>query len=231
DDIALTGVRFREFAYHHSGSDTVFATLLSAPALRCAIEASEPRVIACVSGADLVDRATECFGDGAAGWRAQWMARTGNQAYWIGQTDPVCFAWSEPNVSFWNPVTEREEAGWRTAPNGPSLRNQVFADDNPQIHTPVQIQPVGRGRIRPSTQVLFGETGEGTVIGHIESGECFVLSDTAQAMWRLLIEHGDDKKIVEALRVEYGAGQAQIRHDLDGFLRELEGRGLIQRQG
>jgi PqqD family protein of HPr-rel-A system len=63
------------------------------------------------------------------------------------------------------------------------------------------------------------------------SGEFQTLNPTAAAIWRHLVEVGDQDAIVAALATEFGAEDDHQRRiiatDADTFLRDLADRGLI----
>ncbi|MDF1523235.1 MAG: hypothetical protein P1P87_10495, partial [Trueperaceae bacterium] len=114
DDCSISGDRFRRYLDAHPGwRRLVFAPLVSAPELRAALPAAAPdRVLACLSADDLVDRAPERLGADHAAWLERWRGRSAGDRTWIGQPDPIVFAWNEPDLGFWNPATERREKGW-----------------------------------------------------------------------------------------------------------------------
>jgi hypothetical protein len=227
DDCAFSGVRFGEFMERCESRRVVFAHLYSPPELRDAIEAREPRVD-CLGVRDLRDRAVENLGDEYPAWRERWMERMDRRGYWVGQPDHVCFAWNEPDIDIWNPVTEREESGWRFVPPELCLKNRSAPGAEP---IQVQVQPEGRGPLMPSDHVLFGELEGQVVVGDLKAQESFVLSDVGADMWRAVVEHGDLEGAADALLKHYDVEEATLRADLRSFADDLHSRGLLENEG
>lgn len=228
DDCALSGVRFGQFLERFDNPRVIFAHLYSPPELREAIEAREPRDVTCLGARDLPDRAPENLGDEYPSWRERWVKRMDRRGYWVGQTDQVCFAWNEPDIGIWNPVTEREESGWRFVPPELCLKNRVAPGTRP---IRVQAQLKGKGPLRPSAHVLFGELEEQVVVGDLKTGEGFALSGVGADMWRAIVEYGGSKEVVAALLEDYDVDEATLRADLHGFIEELLSRGLLENDG
>jgi hypothetical protein len=227
DDCAVSGVRFGEWMSRSKSEKVVFAHLYSAPELREAIEEKEGRV-ACVAARDLEDHAPGIHGEGYTAWRERWLARMDYGGYWVGHPDHVCFAWNEPDTSIWNPVTEKEEAGWRLVPPELCLKNRPEPAEG---HAPIQFQPEGKGPIRPSSRVLFGELEGGVVIGDLEGGECFGLDGVGADMWRCIVEFGDRERAGDEILKAYDVDEVTLRGDLDGFVDELISRGILEERG
>jgi len=206
----------------------VSAHLYSPPELRCAIEARERGEVICLSAHDLRDHAPTQQGDGYPAWRKRWIDRMDDRGYWVGQPDHVCFAWNEPDVGIWNPVSQREETGWRLVPPELCLKNRPSRGVEP---LPVQVQPVGRGPMKPSPGVLYGELEGRLVIGDLETGESFVLEGVGADMWRALVEHGSLEGASEVLSKEYEVDGSTLREDLRDFTEDLLQRGLLVNDG
>ncbi len=226
DDCAISGVRFGETLEKLESRKVVFAPLYSVPELRGAIEEKEG--VVCVSARDLKDHAPENHGEEYPAWQERWMARMDYGGYWAGQPDHVCFAWNEPDTSIWNPVTGREEAGWRLVSPELCLKNRTASGEG---HIPVQMQPEGKGPIRPSSRVFFGELEGEVVIGDLESGESFVLDGAGADMWRYIVEFGDRERAGERLLEDYDVDEATLRQDLGGFVEDLLRRGVLEERG
>lgn len=228
DDCALTGVRFGAFLEQCSDRDVVFVHLYSHPDLRAAIQAQEPRVIACLSAHDLRDHAPERLGDQYAQWRENWLHRSGNRCYWVGQPDYICFAWNEPDITFWNPVTAQEESAWRFVPPELCLKNRPARGTEP---ISVQAQPEGKGPLKPAAHVLFGDLGDQIVIGNVKTGQSYVIQAVAAAMWRAIIAHGNLEDAAQALWQEYDVHAATLHADLRMFTTELRAQDLLAQTG
>ncbi len=225
DDCALSGVRFGEFMSHIESHHVVFAHLYSPPELREAIEVRESGHVTCLSARDLRDYAQESLGKQHQAWRRRWLDRTDRQGYWVGQSEHVCFAWNEPDFGFWNPVTEREETGWRFVPPNLCLKNRPAADARP---VPVQFQPQSKGPLGPSSSVLFGEFEGQVAIGNLKTGESFVLEGVGGDMWRVLVEYGNLEEAANALLEVYEVDAATLRADLRAFVEDLLSQGLLE---
>jgi hypothetical protein len=228
DDCALSGVRFGQFLGRFENPRVVFAHLYSAPELREAIEGREAGRVACLAARNLRDRAPENLGEEYPAWRERWVDRMGRRGYWVGQPEQVCFAWNEPDIGFWNQVTEKEEGGWCFVPPGLCLKNRPAPDANP---VPVQAQPRGEGPLRPSSNVLFGEFEGRVAVGDLATGESFVLEDAAADMWRAVVGHGDSAAATGALLESYEVDGATLEADLRGFVDDLLSRGLLDHDG
>lgn len=164
DDIALTGNRLHRFLQVHPSREVIVATLFSHPELREAIVRDEPRVNAFVSAYDLedYDRERSDYGTHKAQWKERW---TGTR-YWTGKTDHVCFPWSEPDITVWNPKTEALEEGLRIIPPIHCLRNAHVAMASEEEAHRIQHQPEAAGPIRPPADVFFGRVEESTVVAN-----------------------------------------------------------------
>lgn len=228
DDCALSGVRFGHFMKRCGSRRVVFAHLYSPPDLRDTIEAEEPRVLACLSSRDLRDRAPERLGDEYPAWRERWLARMDDSGYWVGQAEQVCFAWNEPDVGIWNPVTEQEEGGWHFVPPELCLKNRLAPGTEP---VQVQLQPAGKGPLKPSDHILFGEIEEQIVIGDLKKGASFVLSDVGAEMWQAIVKHGNLEEVADTLLEDYAVDDATLRADLHAFVEDMLLRGLLENDG
>jgi hypothetical protein len=228
DDCALSGVRFGRFLERSESRRIVFAHLYSPPELRDAIEAGKPRSVTCVSAHDLQDYAPEYQGDEYSAWRKRWMARMDPYGYWVGQTEHVCFAWNEPDSSIWNPVTNREETGWRFVPPELCLKNRPAPGAKP---IPVQVQPRGKGPLKPSSHVLFGELEGQIVVGDLKVEESFMLSDVGADMWQAVVKYGNLEDVAETLLKDYDVDSVALQADLRDFVDDLLCRGLLESEG
>lgn len=227
DDCALTGSRFGRFLKSCESRSVIFAPLYAHPDLRAAVE-EEPRVRACLSARDLRDHGPERLGDDYAAWRKRWAERAGGPRYWIGQPDHVCFPWNEPDVGVWNPAAEAVEHGWRVVPPGHCLKNRPVADDEPAV--PVQMQPEGKGPLKPAAHVLFGTFEEQLVVANAEEKASFRLTGAAADMWHALVEHGAVEHALAALRDAYDVDEATLKADLRAFVDDLRANDLLEEE-
>ena len=225
DDCALSGAYFGRFLERCQSRKVIFATLYSHPGLRAAIKARESQVAACLGAHDLVDHAPDLYGNEYSSWRERWLARSDDPCYWIGQPDYVCFAWNEPDTAIWNPVTEQVERGWHIVPPELCLKNRPVAGAR---HPDVQIQPEGKGPLKPSPGTLFADFGGQIVAANIETGACYGLSDVAAGMWRAIIKHGNPGEAETALLMDYDIDKKALHSDLHAFIKDLIDRGLLE---
>ena len=219
DDCALTGLRFGQFLKQFPSQEVVFAHLYSHPDLRQSILEQEEQVVACLSAHDLHDYAPEQKGSAYEAWRQRVSARSHDQCYWVGLTDHICFPWNEPDFALWNPVTEREEPGWRVLPPDLCLKNRVAIGEEP---LPVQIQPEARGPLKPPADVLFGTLTNELIIGKAETGVSYTLEGTAAAMWQAIIRQGNIDDVVADLLERYDVERTALRADVADFVAQLQ---------
>lgn len=225
DDCALSGARFRGFLRRCGDRRVIFAHLYSHPALRAAIEAEEPAVAACVAARDLTDHAAARLGDGYEAWRDRWRARP-DDGYWIGQPEHVCFAWSEPDITIWNPVTERAEAGWRVVPPELCLKNRSRPGSEARVRVVVQAE--GKGPLRPAPAVLFGEWEERIIVANPATSVSVELADSAADLWRAIVEHGEPAVAARALAEVYAVDEPRLRADVERLTDRLLALGLLE---
>ncbi len=224
DDCALTGARFRRFLRKNEGRQVYFAPLYSPPDLRAAIEAEEARVIACISAHDLHDDAPENLGDEYSNWKGKILAQKGEQYYWVGQTEHICFAWNEPDRVVRHPVTGEFLAGWHVIPPELCLKNRTSFRSSP---VSVQVQPEAKGPLRPAEHVLFGELDGQVLAKHLLTGETYGFKDTAADMWRAIVEYGNLEDVQKCLLSNYDVDAAQLQADLHGFVERLVAMDLL----
>lgn len=75
----------------------------------------------------------------------------------------------------------------------------------------------------------FTETavGDEIVIMHLDTGEFLSLTGTAASAWSLIDGIRDCGALISALASAYAVDERQIASDVENFLRELKGRGLL----
>ncbi len=225
DDCAITGFRFRQFLQRFPEESIIFAHLYSHPNLRRAILEQEPRVIACIGGHDLHDHAPGQLGERYENWRGEAATRAGDDRYWIGLPEHICFPWNEPDSGIWNPHTERVEHGWRVLPPELCLKNRPLVDFEA---IPVQIQPEGKGALKPSRAVLFGVLESELILGNVETGNSYSLQGVSARMWQAFIEYGNVDDVVSTLVQIYAVDEARLRADVETFASQLLSLGLLE---
>ncbi len=221
DDIAISGLRLSEAIAKRPERRLVIATLHAHPDLRAALRASHPRVEAFVSAHDLRDHAPGALGDEYEAWRARWRQRATPGTLWIGQGDHVVYPWNEPDLGVWNPVTEREEPGWRVVPPERCLKRRSM----PSI--PVQHMRPSRGRLRPHPDVVAGELDGQIVIGHLGTDQSFALDGVAADIWRALAGADDQRAASAHLARTYDVDVASLERDVEAFVAELVAAGVL----
>jgi hypothetical protein len=215
DDCALTGLRFRQTIGRRPRREVVFAHLYSHPELRRAILAQEPRVLACLAAQDLGDVAAE------AGRTGRWRAlQPAGERYWLGLVEPVSFAWSEPDVQFWNPDLGRVESGWLLAPPHRCLKTRG------RLGPPPARSP--RPRWRVAEGVVCGDFDGVQWLCARPGGELFALEGSGRLLWRRLARHGDPELAAEEVAAELGADVSAVATDLVELASDLAGRGLLE---
>ena len=222
DDCAISGHQFKRYLAGCRSDQVIFANLYAPPEMRAEIETREPNVLACLSAHDLRDHAPERLGDGYDAWRERWHQRAGDQSYWIGQTEHVCFPWNEPDVTVWNRVTEREELGWRLLPPEYCLKNRIDAQ-----RVSVQRQPHAKGPLKPADHILYGSFEDQLAVCDTSTEEVFQLSDVASDMWQALVDRGSLQVASDALVEEYDVDKTTLADDLRTFADDLIARGML----
>lgn len=223
DDCALSGARFRERLASLDGGQVVFAPLFSVPALREAIEAAEPAVLACVSGRDLEDHAPRRLGPDYAAWARAWRRRSGDRAYWVGQPDHLVFPWSEPEESVWDESRGEEAAALSVVPPELCLARRGAEARGPEI----QVQPRSPGPLRAAPELLWGTLDGYVVIRDPEADRALTLQGSAATMWRTLVRKGNLEDATRRLTEIYDAPRDRIRGDLEDLTRRLLDRGAL----
>ena len=225
DDCALSGANFARFLTHYKNRQIIFAHLYSHPALRSAIEGRESQVLGCISAKDIHSDMPLRLGEKYSAWKDYWLERLDGQRYWIGNTERICFAWNEPDFTFFNPVTERFETGFRIVPPDICLKNRSAIEDK---FNRLQVQPEGKGPLKPSDRVIFGMLEEKIIVADIEKDESFVLEGAAADIWKAIIDHGNVSDIMTALSKQYNVDKSSLRTDLHNFVDDLLDRGLLE---
>jgi hypothetical protein len=224
DDCAQSGARFGAFLASRPEPRVIFAHLFSHPNLRAAVEAREPRVT-CVAARDLHDDGPEILAENYADTQDLWSARLGRQRYWIGDCERLCFPWNEPERVLWDPGTQDLATAWKLVPPPYCFKASGSGAASPPD---IQVQPGGRGRLRPAPSVLYGRTNGEIVVVRIDSGEIFRLPGSADAFWSALVATGDAEAACRRLERRYGMAAADLRPDLLAFCETLLRQGLLE---
>lgn len=65
------------------------------------------------------------------------------------------------------------------------------------------------------------------VVMHLSTGEFFSLTGTAAAIWRLIDGSRDRDALIGELSEEFGGKDREMAEDVEEFLNQLRGLGLI----
>ena len=80
------------------------------------------------------------------------------------------------------------------------------------------------------TKGRFNETMiDGEVVAmNLDNGDFFSLTHTGKEIWDLIDQLSDREAIIAALAESYGADRSAIAADVDAFLADLRGAGLVE---
>ncbi len=216
DDLASSGARFGETLPKVGADEVAFVHLLSHPRLRSAIVGAEPRVAFCLAAEDLCER-TDAPASGDEAFWDRWRARLPGRRYWLGAVEPVAFAWSAPDVVFWDAAEGRVDDGWRRGSPDASLDAWVAAGlPGPRRATALHV-PEG----------VAWRTGEGCL--RLRAGDrCYGLDGTGLEMWRALLAFGPGESAVARLTELFDAPEPVLAADLAAFSDRLVDAGLLR---
>lgn len=221
DDISLTGTRLNQQLSLTPSETIVFAHLYSHPDLREAILSKESRVSHCVAAHDLIDCSREIYSDPEdyAAWQHRWSQRLELKHYWLGLTNLVGFAWSEPDRPFWNTDTKRLEDGWRYLPPHVCLKNKAR----------LELPPSGKakGQLCSSPGVVTGYFVDILWLIYISTGNIYSLSGMSADMWRAIVGYGSLDVAAEYLLTQYEIDAQTLQRDLRIFTEALLDKGLL----
>lgn len=224
DDCVLTGARFGRLLPTLQEETIIFATLLSHPDLRTAIERAEPRVRHCLGAQDLVDWGPERLGAAYPAWQERWLRRLSPPRYWVGMIDLLCFPWSEIERPLWDEGAARVSRAPRVVPPRLCLGNRASMS---QPAIPVQVQPAGHGLVRPSDAVLFGTLENRVFIGRLDTGQLLHLNHAGSVMWQGLSDGGSPATVADLVARTFEIDPEQAGADTEEFLRQMLGEGLL----
>ncbi len=85
------------------------------------------------------------------------------------------------------------------------------------------------GQIAIPAHLLFQEVDDEAVLLDLERGHYFGLDEIGTRIWGLLAEHSTLPAVYRALLQDgYAVDEAELEHDLEGFVRELAAAGLLE---
>lgn len=219
DDCAISGLRFARFLESCPHHRVIFACLYSPPGLRSALQAFEPRIVACLSAADLAGKemtptATSTFPESG-----------GSQRFWHGSPEALGLPWNEPDRLVWNPKHKHYDLAWRIVPPELCLKNRSAPGAAP---VQIQVQPEPKGPLRPTEQALFAEIGGEVALCDLREERILRLGGVGSDLWRAILLHGTVEGAVEALRDLYDARPETLFADARRFVDDLVSRGLLE---
>jgi Coenzyme PQQ synthesis protein D (PqqD) len=224
DDCSLTGARLAGQLARVRSREVVFVHLYSHPDLRRAVLDREDRVMGCLAARDLGEVDPPLAGlEERRAWESRWRERLGEgRRYWIGQPEPVCFAWSEPDRPFWNAFTERVESGWNLLPPHLCLKTRS------RLAGP---SPVETAREWQAPDSVVSGTFDGTLwLCDTRTDQVYSLTGVGADVWRLLASWGNAGAAVLRLRELYEVDAETAERDVAAFTEHLAGAGLLERR-
>ena len=228
-DLRYFSVRFRQFLKRIPTQTVVFAPLF-APAELCRdVEQHEERVVACVTGTPLRDRAPEELGESYPLWKSERRRLMGDHGYWVGRPEYIAFAWSEPETNFWNSQTEHFEASWNVVPPRLCLGRRVRIAETAGRFV---VLPDSVGPLRPADRVLWAEMESAIALARLPddpsaTASCFRLDGTAAAFWRAVVVSGSVDGAANELREQFDVDFEVLRRDLANFVATLQNDGIL----
>lgn len=82
--------------------------------------------------------------------------------------------------------------------------------------------------VRVPAHVLVCELDGEAVLLNTDSGHYFGMDEVGTRMWSLLAEHGRVEPVYRTLLEEYDVGEAELQHDLLGWIEELVAHQLLE---
>jgi hypothetical protein len=221
DDCSLTGVRFRQALPSDPRCKVVFLHLYSHPGLRHAIVEREPRVLDCIAAHDLRDLAEESFRSPAerASWREAWSRRLPIATYWIGQPEPICFAWTEPDRPFWNSENEQVEDGWTFIPPHLCLKNRF--DQAPAVKR-------CRAEWQSPDNLAYGTFDGKLWLVNLTDERVVALEGVGADLWRWWAALGTREAVAAQLATSYQLEPDRASAEAEAFAAVLAESGLLE---
>lgn len=69
---------------------------------------------------------------------------------------------------------------------------------------------------------------DGSVLINLESGKVFSLNGVGAKVWTMLEQGLTFKSVIDVITQEYEVSPQQLKEDVETFIHELEGKGLLQ---
>lgn len=217
DDLAASGARFGESLAKLDAEEVAFVHLLSHPRLRSAIVGAEPHVSFCLAADDLRER-DDAPPSGDATFWDRWRAGLPGRRYWLGAVEPVTFAWSAPDVVFWDAEEGGIDDGWRRGSPDVSLDAWVAAG----------LPGARRATALEVPDGVVWRTEDGRL--RLRAGdEDYRLDGAGLEMWRALLAFGPGERAVARLAEIFDAPEPVLAADLASFSDRLLDAGLLCR--
>jgi hypothetical protein len=81
--------------------------------------------------------------------------------------------------------------------------------------------------IHPEVRTTPGDE-DGSVLINLQSGKVFSLNGVGAKVWTMLEEGTSFDGVLDALSREYSVPKAEVRNDLDDFIKDLAQKNLLQ---
>jgi hypothetical protein len=223
DDCALTGARLAGQLARVRSREVVFAHLYSHFDLRRAVRQREDRVMACLAARDLAEVDSPLADpEERRAWEDRWRERLGEaRRYWVGQPEPVCFVWNEPDRPFWNAFTERVESGWSLLPPHRCLKTRSRLAGPPPVEGPREWQA--------PDSVVSGTFDATLWLCDTRTDQVYSLTGVGADVWRLLASWGNAEAATLRLRDLYEVDAETAARDVAAFAGHLAAAGLLER--
>jgi hypothetical protein len=82
-------------------------------------------------------------------------------------------------------------------------------------------------RVQIGDSVIFQQLNNEAVLLNMITQQYFGLNEVGSEMWKLLIQLGDPREVLQRLQATYAAPPEAIERDLDVLMRELLKEGLL----
>jgi len=151
---------------------------------------------------------------------AQWQTLLGDGRYWVGPSEMVAFAWSEPNKNTLNPFTGQFESGWRLVPPDKCLKNKS------ELGIPPRAIQSANWRV-PST-VATGWFDGVLWLLQTETEQADKLETFAADAWRALAVYGNMDATLDFLQTRYSTDPDALRNHLQEVTQNLIDAKLVE---
>ncbi len=82
-------------------------------------------------------------------------------------------------------------------------------------------------RFRVNPQILLESTGQGCVLIHKVTGDCYELNELGATVWNRLHTGESVVAMADALSLKYGVSKSKLESDFESLLGDLVKHGLV----